>query len=218
MNDEQQEMIDAQEASQVSSRSAATAQQMAMDHKERTIHNEDFLNTLREINFESDAHQWVSEEYPEMFAGIHAVSNRGDHWDKEADLRMANKRERAIAEGRPGRLLRTRPFMLAAMKGKESPQTDAYDHPGIPRSKQYWDDKLFPANASPDQVPTVPSDPLTSEEVRLITGATDAAANLMALSRNAAGLDAVSTVKTDSTVRKQSEDETTASRVGRLLE
>jgi hypothetical protein len=40
----------------------------------------------------------------------------------------------------------------------------------------------------------------------------------MALSRNAAGLDAVSTVKTDSTVRKQSEDDSTASRVGRLLE
>jgi hypothetical protein len=210
MNDDQQEMIDAQEASQVSSRSAATAQQLAMDQKKRTIHNEDFLNELRKVTFDSDTHNWVSEEYPEIFSGIHAVSNRGDHWAKEADLRMANKRERAIAEGRPGRLLRTRPFMHAAMTGKESPQLDAYDEPGIPGGPDYWREHVIAAETT--------QAPVTSEEARLIAGATDAAADLMALSRNAAGLDAVSTVKTDSTVRKQSEDETTASRVGRLLE
>ena len=210
MNDEKQEMIDAQEASQVSSRSAATAQQLAMDQKKRTIHNEDFLNELRKVTFDSDTHNWVSEEYPKIFSGIHAVSNRGDHWAKEADLRMANKRERAIAEGRPGRLLRTRPFMHAAMTGKESPQLDAYDEPGIPGGRDYWREHVIAAETT--------QAPVTSEEARLIAGATDAAADLMALSRNAAGLDAVSTVKTDSTVRKQSEDETTASRVGRLLE
>src|SRR6056297_59702 len=138
MNDEKQEMIDAQEASQVSSRSAATAQQMAMNQKERTIHNEDFLNELRKLDLESDKYGWVQDRYPEMFAGIHAVSNRGDHWAKEADLRMANKRERAIAEARPGRLLRTRPFMLAAMRGDESPSVDAYLQDGIPGSADDW--------------------------------------------------------------------------------
>src|SRR6056297_4047842 len=138
MNDDQQEMIDAQEASQVSSRSAATAQQLAMDQKKRTIHNEDFLRELRKVTFDSDTHNWVSEEYPEIFSGIHAVSNRGDHWAKEADLRMANKRERAVAEARPGRLLRTRPFMLAAMRGDESPSVDAYLQDGIPGSADDW--------------------------------------------------------------------------------
>jgi len=210
MNDEQQEMIDAQEASQVSSRSAATAQQMAMDQKERTIHNEDFLNELRKINLESDEYGWVKDRYPEMFAGIHAVSNRGDHWAKEADLRMANKRERAVAEARPGRLLRTRPFMLAAMRGDESPPVDAYLQDGIPGSADYWTE-LIARKETTDS-------PIDSAKVRVITGAADAAADQMALSRNAAGLDAVSTVKTDSTVRKQSEDETTASRIGRWLE
>jgi hypothetical protein len=210
MNDDQQEMIDAQEASQVSSRSAATAQQLAMDQKKRTIHNEDFLNELRKLDLDSEHYGWVSEEYPEMFSGIKAVSNRGDHWDKEADLRMANKRERAIAEGRPGRLLRTRPFLRASMEGKESPQLDAYDEPGIPGTREYWAERVIGAETT--------QDPITSEEARVIGGAADAAADLMALSRNAAGLDAVSTVKTDSTVRKQSEDESTASRVGRLLE
>ena len=210
MNDEQQEMIDAKEASQVTTRSAATAQQLAMDHKERTIHNEDFLNELRGVNFDTERHEWISERYPEMFAGIRAVSNRGDHWAKEADLRMANKRERVIAESRPGRLLRTRPFMLAAMKGDESPQLDAYLSGDIPGSQEYWEPRIADMETS--------DSPISSEKVRIVNGAAEAGADQMALSRNAAGLDAVSTVKTDSTVRKQSEDDSTASRVGRLLE
>jgi len=210
MNDDQQEMIDAQEASQVSSRSAATAQQMAMDQKKRTIHNEDFLNELRKVDLESDEFDGVKDRYPELFSGIHAVSNRGDHWAQEADLRMANKRERMVAEARPGRLLRTRPFMLAAMRGDESPGLNAYLQDGIPGSPAYWREQIGDMDTT--------DSPIDSAKVRVITGAADAAADQMALSRNAAGLDAVSTVKTDSTVRKQSEDETTASRVGRLLE
>ena len=209
MKQEHQDHIDAQEASELRSRSAATAQRIAAEHKERTIHNEDFLNELRKLDLDSETFGWVKEEYPEMFSGIHAVSNRGDHWAKEADLKMANKRERAIAEGRPGRLLRSRPFMLAAMEGAESPPLDAYEHPGIPEDREYWRDAVAAAET--------PQPPISSEEARVITGAADAAANLMALSRNAAGLDAVSTVKTDSTVRKQSEDESTKERLGRWM-
>ena len=103
-----------------------------------------------------------------MFSGIHAVSNRGDHWAKEADLRMANKRERAIAEGRPGRLLRTRPFLRASMEGKESPQLDAYEQPGIPGDREYWADRVIGAETT--------QDPITSEQARVINGAADAAA------------------------------------------
>ena len=213
MNQDQKEALNAKEESELRSQSAAMAQQMAANHKERTIHNEDFLNELRGVNFDSERHEWISERYPEMFSGIHAVSNRGDHWGQEADLRMANKRERVIAESRPGRLLRTRPFMLAAMEGDESPQLDAYLSADIPGSREYWEPKI----ADMDKKETADS-PITSEEIRIINGAAEAAADQMALSRNAAGLDAVSTVKTDSTVRKQSEDDSTASRVGRLLE
>jgi len=209
MNQDQQERLDAQEASQLRTGSAQTAQRIAAEHKERTIHNEDFLNELRKLDLDSETFGWVKEEYPELFSGIKAVSNRGDHWAKEADLRMANKRERAIAEGRPGRLLRSRPFMYAAMTGAESPQLDAYEQPGIPGDADYWRDLVARAQTT--------QDPITSEEARVIAGATDAGADLMALSRNAAGLDAVSTVKTDSTVRKQSEDESTKERLGRWM-
>jgi len=181
MNDEQQEMLDAQEESELRSRSAATAQQIAADHKERTIHNEDFLNELRKLNVNSKKHNWVQEDYPELSLGIKAVSNRGDHWDKEADLRMANKRERIIAEGRPGRLLRTRPFLRASMEGKDSPPPGAYDQAGIPRDSEYWERVLFPENG--EEADTT-AEPITSEDARVIAGATDATADLMALSRN----------------------------------
>jgi hypothetical protein len=214
MNQEQRERLDEQEESQLRTGSAQTAQRIAAEQKERTIHNEDFLNELRKLDLDSDTFGWVKEEYPEMFSGIHAVSNRGDHWAKEADLRMANKRERAIAEGRPGRLLRTRPFLRASMEGKESPQLDAYDRPGIPGDREYWNRILFPKRGKQKETTM---DPITSEEARVINGAADAAADLMALSRNAAGLDAVSTVKTDSTVRKESKDESTKERLGRIM-
>jgi len=210
MNQEQRERLDEQEESQLRTGSAQTAQRIAAEHKERTIHNEDFLNELRKLDIGSEKFGWVKEEYPEMFSGIHAVSNRGDHWAKEADLRMANKRERAIAEGRPGRLLRSRPFMLAAMRGATSPPLDAYDQEGIPGDREYWARGHDPEADTPQQ-------PVTSKEARVINGAADAAADLMALSRNAAGLDAVSTVKTDSTVRKESKDESTKERLGRIM-
>ena len=209
MNPEQEEYINEKEASEVRSRSAATAQRIAAEHKERTVHNEDFLNELRKLDLDSETFGWVKEEYPEMFSGIHAVSNRGDHWAKEADLRMANKRERAIAEGRPGRLLRSRPFMHAAMTDADAATLDAYQQDGIPGDADYWRDHVARN--------TTPQPPITSEEARVINGAADAAADLMALSRNAAGLDAVSTVKTDSTVRKESKDESTKERLGRLM-
>jgi len=40
----------------------------------------------------------------------------------------------------------------------------------------------------------------------------------MSLSRNAAGLESVSTVKTETNVRRQEEDESTATRIGKALE
>jgi len=74
MNQERQEMIDAQEGSELRSQSAAMAQQMAANHKERTIHNEDFLNELRKLDLDSETYDWVQEEYPEMFSGIPSCS------------------------------------------------------------------------------------------------------------------------------------------------
>jgi len=101
-------------------------------------------------------------------------------------------------------------LMLAAMRGATSPPLDAYDQEGIPGDREYWARGNDPEADTPQQ-------PVTSKEARVINGAADAAADLMALSRNAAGLDAVSTVKTDSTVRKESKDESTKERLGRIM-
>lgn len=210
MNDEHQERLDAQETSTMRSTGQKTGLRMAAEQKQHTVHNEDFLNELRKADIDSEHLSWIKEEYPEWFSGAHAVTNRGDDWDLEADLIMQNKRERAVAQERPGRLLRDRPFMLAAMRGDDTPPAEAYDRRGIPGSQAAWRDFV----AKQDD----PFKPITSEERRAIYGAAEVAADLMALSRNAAGLDSVSTVKTETNVRREEEEESTASRVGRVFE
>jgi hypothetical protein len=210
MNDEQQDMMDAQEASTMRSASQQTGLRMAAEQKQHTIHNEDFLNELRKADLDSDHLSWIKEEYPEWFSGAHAVTNRGDDWDMQADLIMMNKRERAVAQERPGRLLRDRPFMLAAMRGDQTPPADAYNQPGVPGSMERWRQIVAKAGDA--------FEPITPEERRAIYGSAEVAADLMTLSRNAAGLDSVSTVKTETNVRREEEEESTASRVGRVFE
>ena len=210
MNDAQRQHMDAQEQSQMRSSAQQTGLRMAAEHKERTVHNEDFLNELRKADLDSETFDWIEEEYPGWFSGAHAVTNRGDDWGMQADLIMQNKRERAVAEGRPGRLLRDRPFMLAAMRGDESPGLDAYMQGDIPGERDYWLEIVARSQTT--------QEPISSEEMSRIYGAADVAADLMTLSRNAAGLESVSTVKTETNVRKREEDESTASRVGRVLE
>lgn len=210
MNKEERQYLNEQEDSNLRSAAHQTALRAAAEHKERTVHNEDFLNELRKADLESDTFDWIEEEYPSWFSGAHAVTNRGDEWDLEADLIMQNKRERAVAESRPGRLLRDRPFLLASMRGDETPQLDAYDRDDVPGERNYWADIV----ARGDET----NDPVSSEDMSRIYGAAEVAADLMSLSRNAAGLESVSTVKTETNVRRQEEDESTASRIGKALE
>lgn len=213
MKQEQQEYLDAQEESTLRTSASQTALRAAAEHKERTVHNEDFLNELRKADLTPEDGEFdadLEQEFAHWFSGAKAVTNRGDEWDLESDLIMQNKRERAVAERRPGRLLRDRPFMLAAMRGDESPPAEAYGMDGIPGDQETWTKKTARMETSPQ--------PVTSAQQSRIFGAAEVAADLMTLSRNAAGLESVSTVKTETNVRREQEDESTASRVGRVLE
>lgn len=210
MNDQEREYLNKQEEQQMRASANQTAMRAAAEQKQRTVHNEDFLNELRKHDLDSDTFDWMQEEYPHWFSGAHAVTNRGDDWDLEADLIMQNKRERAVAEARPGRLLRDRPFLLASMRGDESPQLEAYEQEGIPGDRDYWRRRVARKQTT--------TSPMTSEEMSRVYGAAEVAADLMVLSRNAAGLESVSTVKTETNVRREEEEESTASRVGRVLE
>jgi hypothetical protein len=210
MNKDEQEYLDAQEGQQLRATAQQAGLRAAVDQQEHTVHNEQFLQELRSVGLDSETFNWIEEERPSWFADVHAVTNRGDDWDLEADLIMQNKRERAVTENRPGRLLRDRPFLLATMQGAETPQLDAYSQSGIPGSEEYWRQKTAPKQES--------RAPVTSEEMSRIYGAAEAAANLMVLSRNGAGLESVSTVKTETNVRREQEEEGAASKMGRVLE
>jgi hypothetical protein len=213
MEQEQKEYLDEQESQQLRAQGQSAALRAAAEHTRRTVHNENFLNELRKPDLQTASSDYdfsIEDQYRDWFSGAHAVTNRGDDWDMQADLIMQNKRERAVAERRPGRLLRDRPFLLASMKGAESPPAEAYAGEGIPGGKEYW----IRETASADTA----TEPVSSEQFSQIYGAAEVAADLMTLSRNGAGLDSVSTVKTETTTRREEQEESTASRLGRVLE
>jgi len=210
MNDEYQKQLDAQEGQQMRVQSASEAMRAAAEQKQRTVHNEDFLNELRKADLgDSEVWDWLEDEYPTWFSGAHVVANRHEEYGLEAELKMRNKRERALTENRPGRLLRDRPFLLASMQNAESPQLDAYDDPRIPGDKGAWADRIIHKDQS--------RQPVTSEEQSRIYGGADVAAALMTMGQDARGLESVSTVKTETTTRKQETEEGTASRIGGLM-
>jgi len=213
MNDHEQEYLDKQEAQNLRTQANQTALRAAAEHKQRTVHNENFLNELRKADLDPDDEAFdfaIEDEFSDWFSGAKAVTNRGDEWDLQADLIMQNKRERAVAERRPGRLLRDRPFLRASMQGADSPPADAYARDDIPGDREYWISQTAAADTA--------SNPVTSRQFSQIYGAAEVAADLMTLSRNGAGLDSVSTVKTETTTRREEEEDSTASRVGRILE
>jgi hypothetical protein len=218
MNDEQREHMDAQEDRQLRGSAAQVGLSMAADRKERTVHNEDFLNELRKTSDLNTEDLNIEGDFPDWFAGIHAVTNRGEQWDQMADLIMMNKRERAVAQRRPGRLLRDRPFLLATMQGADTPGLSAYRQSEIPGSQQHWLDVITERITSDVHDFEMVKTPATSEQQARIYGAAEAAADLWAMSRNALGAESVSTVKTETNVRRQEEEESAKERLGRVME
>ena len=210
MDKQQSEYLGRQTDERIAQAGQQAALESASRQSERTVHNQQFLAELRDADLDSETYQWLQEEYPDWFSGAKSVTNRGDEWDLNADLIMQNKRERAVAENRPGRLLRDRPFLHATMKGADTPQPDAYQSSEIPGDVQHWEHVVAAKNQT--------QDPITSQEFSRIYGAAEVAADLMTLSRNGAGLESVSTVKTETTTRRESEEEETASRLGKVLE
>jgi hypothetical protein len=209
MNEEYKEQMDRQEQQQMRVQASSEAMRAAAEQKQRTVHNEEFLNELRKADIDSDVFDYVEDEHPTWFSGAHAVGNRHEDFALEADLRMRNTRERAVTENRPGRLLRDRPFLLASMQGAESPQLDAYDQPEIPKGRDYWNKRIVSAEKT--------REPVTSEEQSRIFGGAEVAADLWSLAADARGLESVSTVKTETTTRKEESEEGAASRVGRWM-
>jgi hypothetical protein len=218
MNDTQREHMDAQEDRQLRGSAAQVGLSMAADRKQHTVHNEDFLNELRNTSDLNTEDLNIEEDLPDWFAGIHAVTNRGEDWDQMADLIMMNKRERAVAQRRPGRLLRDRPFLLATMQGADTPSLGAYRQSDIPGGEGYWAEIITDRIKSDIHDFTMAKTPATSEQQSRIYGAAEAAADLWAMSRNALGAESVSTVKTETNVRRQEEEDSTKERIGRVME
>jgi hypothetical protein len=185
------------------------AQQAAMSKQAEQLQNPRFLDALRDADIDSELVDWLEDEYPDWFSGAHAISNRGELYDQIADLKMYNKRERRLAERDPGRLLRDRPFLLAAAQGADSPPADAYQRGDIPRNKQFWRARLN--NSETARMP------MNSDEQSAMFGGAEVSASLQALAREAAGLESVSTVKTESEVHRKESEQSTKERLGGMI-
>lgn len=211
MNDDEREYLQAQEDQTLTAAAQQAGLRAAAQHSEQTVHNASFLEELRSADLDEDGQlDSVEDRYPSWFSGAHAVTNRGDDWDLQADLLMMNKRERAVTQRRPGRLLRDRPFLLATMRGDDSPPLDAYAKDEIPGELGYWRNIINGLETSDDVV--------GPEERARIYGAAEVSADLMTLAKNGAGLESVSTVKTETSVQRNEEENTTASRAAKILE
>ena len=173
---------------QVAASGAQAGIQTASRQQQHKIENQQFLNELRKADVDSEVFDWLESEFPSWFSGAHSVTNRSETWDKESDLLMMNKRERALAERNPGRLLRDRPMLLAIAQGNTGD-----------------------ARPQPDQ-------PMQSAGRRAVYGAAEVAADLMTLSKDGAGLEATTTATTETRVTRESDSETTASKVGKVFE
>jgi hypothetical protein len=182
------ERVEKQTDEQVAATGAQAGMRTASRSQEHKIENQQFLNELRKPDLDSDVFGSIKQQYPSWFSGAHSVTNRADSWDTESDLLMQNKRERAYAERNPGRLLRDRPMLLAIAQGRT-------DH-GQPQ----------------------PLPPMTSRERRAVYGSAEVAADLMTLSKDGAGLEATTTATTETRVTRESEDKSTASKVGKVFE
>jgi hypothetical protein len=179
MNQAEREHLNRQEEQQLTASAQQTAMQAAQKEQQKTLQNEYFLNELRDADIDSELYDWLEEEYPTLFSGAHAVGNRDETWDREADLKNLNLRERLKTERSPGRLLEDRPRLLAIAQGCESPQDPKY------------------------------RDPLTPRKERAIDGAAEIAADLMSLASGRAGLDATTTATTENRVKRESSEEST---------
>lgn len=189
--------------------SQQVAQQAAMSKQQEKMQNPRFLDALRDADLDSDVFGWLEDEYPDWFSGAHAISNRGELYDQIADLQMFNKRERRLAESDPGRLLQDRPFLLAAAQDADSPTADAYRRGDIPGSKAYWEERL----GGSDEY----REPMGSAEQSAMFGGAEVSASLKSLGREAAGLDSVSTVKTESEVHREESEQSTKERLGGIM-
>jgi hypothetical protein len=210
MPDDDRPSFEEQSDEQLAAAGQQAALRQAAEQQQRTLKNEHFLNELRRADIDSDVFDWLEDEYPAWFSGAHAVSNRDSEWDLSADLIMQSKRERAYAQNNPGRLLEGRPFLLSTAQGADAPGADAFMKLDFGLSRGEWERRLGGK--------TTMRDPMTSEERQAMYDSAEVAADLMALSKNGAGLEATTTATTETRVRRESEEETTARRLGSVFE
>jgi hypothetical protein len=173
MSQQQPTMTERKQA-QDESEALRTAQNAAMraasSQMEERIQNPDFLGELQEAKVDSEKHDWVEAELGPVLAGSKILGNRDEEQHPHSRKWLnQNKRERMVAEGSPGRLLREHPSMLAVSQRKD------------------------PAHVHNNDI----TEPMDSEDRRVVRDAMEAATDFESMAAGGKGLEAVSTATTE---------------------
>lgn len=170
----QQASLNDKVQAETESRALQTAQDAAMraasSQMEERIQNPDFLGELQRPKLDSEKYDWVEDELGPVFAGSKILGNRDEEQHPHARKWLnLNKRERMIAEGSPGRLLREHPAMLAISQRKHPEHVENNDI----------------------------TEPMDSQDRRVTRDAMEAATDFETMAAGGAGLEAVSTATTE---------------------
>lgn len=183
--------LDEQVQAESRSKALQTAQDAAMraasSQMEERIQNPDFLGELQDPKVDSEKHDWVEAELGPIFGGSKILGNRDpeQHPHRRMWLNL-NKRERLVAEGSPGRLLREHPSMLAISQRKH------------------------PEHVANDDI----VEPMNSEDRRVVRDGMEAATDYESMAAGGQGLEAVSTATTEARQVTNEQEESESSGLG----
>ena len=189
-----EEQMNKQREMRIEQSQQQAATQMARERAKETVRNPNFHSEIGDPDVDSDKYDWVSDEFGPTLSKAQIHANFHEDYALERDILQPNLAERIIAESNPGRALREDHQLLALAQGIR----------GTPEYPDPTDNPDFRA-------------PMTASERRIIREGSRVATVQQGLGAEGKGLDAQTTVKTETeTISNESEEATgLRERIGR---
>lgn len=165
---------------------------MQTQHSEvsKRKYNPGFYKEISHSDLDTDKYPWIENELGAKSSSAHILGNRPRHYVAQQELLNRNHAERMIAEREPGRLLKKNPIVNVVWQGVEG--EDDVDYVAPIRH---------------------------SEERRQYRDAAEVLTTRESLAVEGKGLDSLTTASTETRVRKDNDEEASASarKLGKLF-
>lgn len=197
MDEETKQRQETQTRLNIGQSANAVAQQAAMQKQQESIKNPDYQEKIEDPDVESEVFDWAEDEFPTWLSGARTRGFRSEHYEQFSDLLNRTEATKRIVEARPGELVAGDDYLLAVEQGVGRDP----NNPSRPDESELRRE-------------------MSSAEKRVVRGLGTVATNLDSLSVGGRGLDATSTVTTESRVvdSKDEESRTLSERAGTLFD